>query len=45
MMKNKWMHPYVVAKGVDFIAQKIKEIAKENEVIMVENRPLARAFI
>lgn len=36
--------PFVVAKGVDFVAQKIKYIAKENEVVMVENRPLARAL-
>lgn len=36
--------PRVVAKGTDFIAQKIKLIAKENDVIMVENRPLARAM-
>ena len=33
--------PIVVAKGVDFIAQKIKLIAKEHDVVMVENRPLA----
>lgn len=36
--------PFVVAKGVDFVAQKIKYVAKENEVVMVENRPLARAL-
>jgi flagellar biosynthesis protein FlhB len=36
--------PYVVAKGVDYVAQKIKLIAKENDVITVENRPLARAL-
>ncbi|MGN1400541.1 MAG: flagellar biosynthesis protein FlhB [Bacillus sp. (in: firmicutes)] len=36
--------PVVVAKGVDFIAQKIKLIAKENEVMTIENRPLARAL-
>lgn len=36
--------PYVVAKGTDFIAQKIKLIAKENDVALVENRPLARAL-
>lgn len=36
--------PYVVAKGVDFLAQKIKLIAKEKDVITVENRPLARAL-
>ncbi|MGA9224865.1 MAG: flagellar biosynthesis protein FlhB [Mesobacillus sp.] len=36
--------PVVVAKGVDFVAQKIKLIAKENEIVTVENRPLARAL-
>ncbi|WNS77190.1 flagellar biosynthesis protein FlhB [Bacillus sp. DTU_2020_1000418_1_SI_GHA_SEK_038] len=36
--------PYVVAKGVDFVAQKIKMIAKEKDIITVENRPLARAL-
>ncbi|TQR07740.1 flagellar biosynthesis protein FlhB [Psychrobacillus soli] len=36
--------PIVVAKGADFVAQKIKLIAKENDVVMVENRPLARAM-
>lgn len=36
--------PKVVAKGTDFVAQKIKLIAKENKVVMVENRPLARAM-
>jgi flagellar biosynthesis protein FlhB len=36
--------PYVVAKGVDYTAQKIKMIAKENDVMTVENRPLARAL-
>lgn len=36
--------PVVVAKGVDFIAQKIKEIAKENGIITTENKPLARAL-
>ncbi|WP_409292304.1 flagellar biosynthesis protein FlhB [Peribacillus sp. SCS-37] len=36
--------PTVVAKGVDFIAQKIKLVAGENDITMVENRPLARAL-
>lgn len=36
--------PMVVAKGVDFVAQKIKLIARENEVATVENRQLARAL-
>ncbi|ASJ22670.1 flagellar biosynthesis protein FlhB [Brachyspira hampsonii] len=34
--------PVVTAKGVDHIALKIKEIAKENDVQIVENKPLAR---
>lgn len=34
--------PMVVAKGEDFLALKIREIAKENEVEIVENKPLAR---
>ncbi len=36
--------PVVIAKGVDFIAQKIKGVAKQHEIITVENRPLARAL-
>lgn len=36
--------PVVIAKGADFIAQKIKLIAKENEIVMVENRELARGM-
>jgi flagellar biosynthetic protein FlhB len=36
--------PVVVAKGADLIAQKIKEIARENHVEIVENKPLARTL-
>jgi flagellar biosynthesis protein FlhB len=36
--------PVVVAMGKDIFAQKIKEVAKENGVPMVENKPLARAL-
>jgi flagellar biosynthetic protein FlhB len=36
--------PMVVAKGKDIFAQKIKEVAKEAGVPMVENKPLARAL-
>ncbi|WP_017753770.1 flagellar biosynthesis protein FlhB [Calidifontibacillus oryziterrae] len=36
--------PIVVAKGVDYIAVKIKQIAKNHDIVMVENRPLARAL-
>ena len=34
--------PYVVAKGADYLAQKIKETARENHIEIVENKPLAR---
>ena len=34
--------PILVAKGADLIAQRIKEIARENKVEIVENKPLAR---
>ncbi len=34
--------PYVVAKGSDYLARKIKEIARENGVEIYENKPLAR---
>ena len=34
--------PMVIAKGQDYLAQKIKEIARENKVEIVENKPLAR---
>lgn len=34
--------PIVVAKGEDYLAQKIKEVAREAKVEIVENKPLAR---
>jgi len=34
--------PTVVAKGAGHIARKIREIAKENNVPIVEDKPLAR---
>jgi flagellar biosynthetic protein FlhB len=34
----------VLAKGQDLIALKIREIAEENKVTIVENPPLARAL-
>lgn len=36
--------PIVIAKGVDFMALRIREIAKENEIPIVDNPPLARAL-
>ena len=34
--------PVVTAKGTDFLANKIKEVAREHQVEIVENKPLAR---
>ena len=36
--------PVVVAKGVDSMALRIREIATQHEVPLVENRPLARSL-
>lgn len=36
--------PRIVAKGYDAVALRIKEIAKENNIPMVENVPLARGL-
>lgn len=36
--------PIVVAKGVDFLALKMRETAKELDIPIVENKPLARAM-
>ncbi|MGA2891453.1 MAG: flagellar biosynthesis protein FlhB [Xanthobacteraceae bacterium] len=36
--------PICVAKGADFIARKIREIAEANDIPVVENPPLARAL-
>jgi flagellar biosynthetic protein FlhB len=36
--------PVVLAKGADAVAAKIREIANENDIPIVENPPLARAL-
>ncbi len=36
--------PKIVAKGIDFIALKIKDIAKENDIPIIENPALARSI-
>ena len=36
--------PRLVAKGADLIAQKIRELAEEHDIAIVENPPLARAL-
>ena len=34
--------PYVLAKGADYVANNIKEVAKQFDIEIVENKPLAR---
>ncbi len=36
--------PVVVAKGKNLVAQRIKEIARDNRVAIVENKPLAQSL-
>ena len=36
--------PKVVAKGQDYMALRIREIARANDVVTMENKPLARAL-
>ncbi|MEJ5173054.1 MAG: flagellar biosynthesis protein FlhB [Hydrogenothermaceae bacterium] len=42
--KGKMDAPKVIAKGQDLVAQKIKEVAKESGVKIVEDPPLARGL-
>ncbi len=42
--KGRRSAPYVVAKGVDAVAQKIKEVAREHDILLYEDVPLARAL-
>lgn len=42
--KDKDAAPVVVAKGADHLAAKIRELAKENDIPLMENPPLARAL-
>lgn len=45
MQYNSGMEaPVVLAKGQDHVAMRIKEIAKEHRIPIVENKPLARAL-
>ncbi len=39
---SQYSAPIVVAKGEDFLAMKIKDAAKEHQIEIVENKPLAR---
>ena len=40
--REKDSTPIVVAKGADVLAMKIREIAKEHDIPIIENVPLAR---
>ncbi|MDL2288430.1 flagellar biosynthesis protein FlhB [Oscillospiraceae bacterium OttesenSCG-928-F05] len=42
--ENKAEAPVVLAKGKDLVAQRIKAIAAENGITMVENKPVAQAL-
>lgn len=39
---DKYDAPYVLAKGENYLAQRIKDVARENNIEIVENKPLAR---
>lgn len=41
---SKMEAPKIIAKGMDHVALRIREIAKENGIITMENKPLARAL-
>ena len=42
--QKRMIAPMVVARGADLVAANIRRIAKENEVLLVETPPLARAL-
>jgi flagellar biosynthesis protein FlhB len=41
---GKMQVPVVVAKGQDFLALKIREVAREHQIVIMENKPLARTL-
>lgn len=40
--RDKSEAPILIAKGADYLALKIREVATENQIEIVENKPLAR---
>lgn len=44
MYQPGMVSPVVLAKGQDLVAERIKNIARENRIMIVENKPLARAL-
>lgn len=41
---TKMEAPQIIAKGQDYVALRIRELAKEHGVVTMENKPLARAL-
>lgn len=41
---DKLPAPQVIAKGADLVAEKIKQIARDNNIPVIENKPLARTI-
>ena len=44
MLNERRPAPRVVAKGADLMARRIRELAREHNVPVMENAPLARAL-
>ena len=42
--KKGMIAPTVLAKGQDLVAERIKQIAREHRILIVENKPVARAL-
>ena len=42
--KKGMIAPLVIAKGQDLVAEKIKDIARAHHILIVENKPVARAL-
>ncbi|GFN36425.1 flagellar biosynthesis protein FlhB [Tepidimicrobium xylanilyticum] len=42
--RNLYEAPYVLAKGMDVVAENIKKVGEEHSIPIVENKPLARAL-
>jgi flagellar biosynthetic protein FlhB len=42
--REKMGAPVVVAKGAGYVAQRIKDVAREADVPIIENKPLARGL-
>ena len=44
MYKQGMVAPIIIAKGQDIVAERIKQIARDYKIAIVENKPLARAL-